>query len=235
MRCGLFGKLPAKRDFIALFAPRAFLDVWEPWMQGSISASRAILDDAWQQAFLTAPIWRFWLGADICETTVAGAFMSSLDGVGRYYPLTIFACGESGAAIPPPDLEAQDEWYEAAENFLLSTLEKGIVYKTITGSLDQLAPPASGGSEGLPQGMMQLKDGVVVAPAAGHSFLDVCGSLRAANHAGAYAAASFWWTAGGGDYPPLALSCRGMADPLLFAKMLTGRFDANPTKLAKQE
>ena len=65
MRCGLFGKLPAKRDFIALFAPRDFLDVWEPWMQSSISASREKLLDGWQQAFLTAPIWRFWLGAEI--------------------------------------------------------------------------------------------------------------------------------------------------------------------------
>ena len=59
MRCSLFGKLPAKRDFIALFSPRAFLDVWEPWIQGSISASRQELGEDWQNAFLTAPIWRF--------------------------------------------------------------------------------------------------------------------------------------------------------------------------------
>jgi type VI secretion system protein ImpM len=226
MRCGLFGKLPAKRDFIALFAPRAFLDAWEPWMQGSISASRQTLDDGWQQAFLTAPIWRFWLGAEICGTTVAGAFMSSLDGVGRYYPLTIFACADAGLAIPPPDLEAQDEWYEASENLLLSALEKDIAYDAIMASLDQLAPPKSQSNSELPEGMALLKDGAVVAPAAGHPFVDVCGSLRAANHASAYAAASFWWTAGGGDYPPLVLSCRGMADPFLFAKMLTGRFDS---------
>src|SRR4051812_40601282 len=196
MRCGLFGKLPAKRDFVAISSPRAFLDTWEPWMQAGVSASRETLGDSWRQAFLTAPIWRFWLGADICGTTVAGAFMSSLDGVGRYYPLTIFACGEEGTAIPPPDLEAQDEWYEAVENFLLSTLEKGVAYESITGALDQLAPPASGGRAGLPQGMTRLPEGVVVATAAGHSFLDVCGSLRATNYASAYAAASFWWTAG---------------------------------------
>ena len=66
MQCGLFGKLPTKRDFIAHQAPREFLDVWEPWMQGGISASRHELGDDWQQAFLTAPIWRFWLGAELC-------------------------------------------------------------------------------------------------------------------------------------------------------------------------
>ena len=32
MRCSLFGKLAAKRDFIEQFAPREFLNAWEPWM-----------------------------------------------------------------------------------------------------------------------------------------------------------------------------------------------------------
>ena len=91
MRCGLYGKLPSKRDFIAIGTPRELLSVWEPWMQGGLSASRHSLGDHWKQAFLTAPIWRFWLGADLCGTTVLGAFMSSLDGVGRYFPLTLFA------------------------------------------------------------------------------------------------------------------------------------------------
>jgi type VI secretion system protein ImpM len=224
MRCGLFGKLPAKRDFVAVVAPRAFLDAWEPWMQASISASRQKLGDAWQQAFLTAPIWRFWLGAEICGATVAGAFMSSLDGVGRYYPLTIFACADPGVSIPPPDIEAQDQWFAAAEEFLLATLEKDVAFETVTTALDQIAPPACHATTVLPDGMTRVTGGAVVAAAAGHSFLDLCGSLRAANHASAYAAASFWWTLGGGDYQPLALSCRGMADPFLFADMLSGRF-----------
>jgi len=30
MPCGLYGKLPAKRDFIALSVPGAFLRVFEP-------------------------------------------------------------------------------------------------------------------------------------------------------------------------------------------------------------
>ena len=98
MRCSLFGKLTAKRDFIAVCAPRDFLNVWEPWMQGGVSASRDTLGQEWRGAFLSAPIWRFWLGAEICGTTVLGAFMSSLDGMGRYYPLTLFACAEADAA-----------------------------------------------------------------------------------------------------------------------------------------
>ena len=141
MRCSLFGKLAAKRDFIALFAPRDFLSAWEPWMQSCVSASRDSLGDSWLQAYLTAPIWRFWLGADICGATVVGALMSSLDGMGRYYPLTVFACANTDDAVAPPDIDAHDEWFAAAENFLLSTLDNNVAFETITNALDQLAVP----------------------------------------------------------------------------------------------
>ena len=99
MRCGLYGKLPAKRDFVAISAPREFLAVWEPWLQGSISASRLALGNSWQAVFLRAPIWRFWLGAGLSGNTIAGAFMPSVDGVGRYFPLTAFAYAEGKWSI----------------------------------------------------------------------------------------------------------------------------------------
>ena len=223
MRCGLFGKLPAKRDFIAVVAPRTLLDAWEPWMQSGISASRDTLDKDWQQAFLTAPIWRFWLGADVCGTTVLGAFMSSLDGVGRYYPLTIFACADPDSPIPPPDIDAHDDWFAAAEDFLLSTLQKETAFEATTAALEHLAPPACQPAP-LPDGMARLKDRAVATPAVTSSFAEACDALRIANHGSAYAAASFWWTLGGNNYQPLALSCHGMPDPSLFTGMLTGQF-----------
>ena len=224
MRCSLFGKLPAKRDFIAISAPRAMLDKWEPWMQAAISASQQSMRDAWREAFLTAPIWRFWLGADICGTTIAGALMSSLDGVGRYYPLTVFACADPGGPIAPPDLDAQDAWFHAAEEFLLSTLHDGVAFETITAALDTLAPPAFRPANALPEGLSLVVDGCVGGAAGGREFPELFGELRAANHEAAYAAASFWWTLGGEAYPPFALSCRGMPNPFLFGNMMTGRF-----------
>ena len=141
-RCGLYGKLPTKRDFIAIQAPREFLAVWEPWMQGGLSASRHALGDSWQQTFLTAPIWRFWLGAELCGRTVLGAFMSSLDGVGRYFPLTLLAFPDEGAAIPPPEFDAQDGWFAVAEEFLLSTLEDATTFETVTAGLERLVSPS---------------------------------------------------------------------------------------------
>ncbi len=50
MRLGLYGKLPVKRDFVALGTTRAFLTAWEPWMQGGISASMAGLGKRWRDA-----------------------------------------------------------------------------------------------------------------------------------------------------------------------------------------
>src|SRR5258707_10974079 len=104
MQCSLYGKVPAKRDFIAIGAPREFLNAWEPWLQGAISASRTALGERWQPAFLTAPIWRFSLRPDIRGRCGYRAFMSLREGDGRHFPPTpLFRTGRK-AAFPPPAL-----------------------------------------------------------------------------------------------------------------------------------
>jgi type VI secretion system protein ImpM len=223
MRCGLYGKLPAKRDFIAVSTPRGFLDAWEPWMQGGISASRQDLGDAWQEAFLRAPIWRFWLGADLCGTTVLGAFMSSLDGVGRYYPLTLLAWAEEREAIAPPDLDPHEAWFAKAEDFLLSTLEPDVPFESTTEALEGLDPPPHAPPP-MTQDMIPLAHGGMALPVKERPFGEVFTSLRIADHARVYTAATFWWTVGGEGYEPIALSGARMPDPFLFSDMLTGRF-----------
>lgn len=226
MRCSLFGKLAAKRDFIALSVPRDFLSAWEPWMQGCVSASRDSLGDSWLEAYLSAPIWRFWLGADICGGAVVGALMSSLDGMGRYYPLTVLAYAGVGDAIAPPDIDAHDQWFMTAEEFLLSTLDKEVTFEAITNALDELSAPAHQPTDLPSKDLLTPKSGVVAAPLGNKSFSELCAFLRAANHSNIYAAASFWWTVGGGDCQPFGFCCHRMPDPFLFTKMLTGRFDS---------
>jgi type VI secretion system protein ImpM len=236
MQCCLYGKVAAKRDFIAISAPREFLNAWEPWLQGAISASRTTLGDKWQPAFLTAPIWRFWLGADICGTSVVGAFMSSLDGVGRYFPLTLFACADDDAAIPPPEFTSQDDWFEAAEAFLMSTLNHDANFEAMAAALAALPPPfqelqkvlaqASGGEPNGQQVLFQAVPQALLA-ARGQSFSEVFGSIRRRDYARIYAGSTFWWTVGGEGVASVALSGKGMPDPFLFAAMLTGQFAAD--------
>jgi type VI secretion system protein ImpM len=221
MRCGLFGKLGAKRDFIALATPRSFLEAWEPWMQSSLSASRHHLGDRWQQAFLTAPVWRFWLGAEICGTTAVGAVMPSLDGMGRYYPLTLHAIADADAPISPPDVDTQDEWFGMAENFLLSTLARDAAFEDISSGLDGLAAPRTRSRVTGDTSIVPLGDDMAGMVTDGTDFATTLSALRAAGPE-VYAAASFWWTAGGGDFPSLALSCRGLPDPYRYSTLLTG-------------
>jgi type VI secretion system protein ImpM len=224
MRCGAYGKLPAKRDFIALSAPREFLAVWEPWLQGGVSASRLKLGGEWQAAFLRAPIWRFWLGAELCGTTVAGAFMPSVDGVGRYFPLTLFACADGAAPIPPPEFEPQAGWFENVERLLLSVLEGSPDFDGFTAAMDAIEPPSTVNPHAAVDGLIRV-GGTAVVPAAPDSLKQVLAAVRAQDHEQAYAAATFWWTAGGEDLQPLALIATRMPHPHLFTGMLTGSFE----------
>ena len=224
MRKGLYGKLPAKRDFVAISATRDFLLIWEAWLQGGLSASMLKLGPGWRDAFLRAPIWRFWLGAEICGEPVLGAYMPSLDGVGRYFPLSVFVRGTDGVRFPPPEFEPQTQWFTAAENLLLSALEDGVSLETVTAGLDVMADPSDrlppfAKREGLP-----LTDGSVVIQAGDTPFADIFTSARMAAHGTAYSGSTFWWTAGGDGFPAMALAQRRMPDPFVFTGMLTGDF-----------
>src|SRR5262249_40894777 len=194
MQCSLYGKVPAKRAFIAIGAPREFLKAWEPWLQGAISASRTTLGERWQGAFLTAPIWRFWLGADICGRSVIGALMSSLDGVGRYFSLTLFSCAGDNAAIPPPEFGSPGGWFDAGEAFLMSTLDHDANFEAITAELGALPPPFQELPKAPAQGVACGSNRPHALPAEGLSFSELFGSIRVRNYAKIYAGSTFWWT-----------------------------------------
>ena len=129
MPAGLFGKLPAKRDFVAANAPRRFLEVWEPWLQASVATSRQMLGEAWSDAYNRAPIWRFWLGADFCGEATIGAFMPSIDGVGRSFPLDRFRRRRAKSRCRRRSSTPTIAWCEAAEAILLDALEPDATFE----------------------------------------------------------------------------------------------------------
>jgi type VI secretion system protein ImpM len=212
MAAGLFGKLPAKRDFIGTNASRRFLEVWEPWLQSGVAMSKQMLGDAWIETYNRAPIWRYWLGADFC-----------VDGVGRAFPLAIFV-GEGLASLPPPELEQNDAWFEAAEAVLLEALEPGATLEAIAEKAMGLPPPALERRTIKDHGLEELADGAVLARDVG---AEVSAAFLAARRFGrrrAFASQSFWWTIGGEGFPSLALSEVGLPPATRFADMLTGAF-----------
>ena len=227
MQCSLYGKLPTKRDFVAVGAPREFLSAWEPWVQGGVSASRATLGEQWQNAFLRAPIWRFWLGAELCGASVIGAFMPSLDGVGRYFPLTLFACADQGAAIPPPEIDAQDEWFKGAEEFLISTLDHDKTFEMTMAELEALAAPLQAELPKASTADMIVESDGTLASWRGSGLLRICSDRFAPPIMNG---SMLRQAAGGPSAERTSHRSRfvekRMPDPFLFAAMLTGQFSA---------
>lgn len=159
--------------------------------------------------------------------------MSSLDGVGRYFPLTLFACADDNATIPPPEFTSQDDWFDAAETFLMSTLDHDTNFEAVTAALAALPPPFQELQEDLAPGSAgdrndQEAFAQALLPARGQSFSEVFNSIRVRDYAKIYAGSTFWWTVGGEGIAAIALSGKGMPNPFLFAIMLTGEFAAAP-------
>ncbi len=225
MPCGLFGKLPMKRDFISVDAPRDFLAVWEPWLQGGVAASRLRLGNEWRDAFLRAPIWRFWLGPKVCGFPVIGSFMSSVDGVGRFFPLTAIACGDAGEMFLRPTDDPQTEWFASVEALLLSTLEDGATYDDCLQTLAALPLPARALSPEADGSVHDLYNASAAPAPSPEDMPAGFAALLAERERRLYHGASFWWTIGGEEFPPVALISDSMPDPNIVTSMLNGQFE----------
>jgi type VI secretion system protein ImpM len=224
MPAGLYGKLPAKRDFVAAHTPRRFLEVWEPWLQASVATSRQVLGPGWADAYLNAPIWRFWLGASFCGEAVLGALMPSIDGVGRYFPLTILV-GEGSGALPPPEIEPNAQWFDAVETILLDALNPESDFDSLAAAVVDLPEPIQTPVESSLAGMTQLSGGGILVRDFGEDLPLALRAARRFGHRQTFAGQTFWWTIGGEGFAPAALIETGLPAPERFAEMLTGSFD----------
>ncbi len=221
MQYGLFGKLPARRDFISQAVPRSFLRLWEPWLENAMAESRGRLGAAdFEESFRAAPIWRFWLGADVSGNAILGAFMPSMDAVGRYFPLTLIGIAE-GEVLAPPTMDPHDGWFTAVETILLSALDPKAALEPMLDDIAQLkiygSPAASGATE--------LKFGTpfeLRPPLPLTELLAVC---RLAYQDCSVADATFWWTVGGAHFRPMGLMRKRLPETGLFTGMLTGQFE----------
>jgi type VI secretion system protein ImpM len=228
MACSLFGKLPSRRDFVAVNAPRPFLTVWENWVQAGLAASREQLGKDWQEAYLSAPIWRFWLGRDIGGAETVGALMPSVDGVGRYFPLSVFASAPSGATIAPPTVDPMDEWFAAIETKMLEVLDTASL-ESPARFAETLPAPVTPKRAKPPPPPTHPVDGMAVWLAPGDSVTEIFLDLAQRDHDAVHAGRSYFWTLGGPDYRSQVVASGGLPDAQAFAGLLTGRFDARET------
>jgi type VI secretion system protein ImpM len=113
---GLFGKLPARGDFVRENLPRDFVDAWDAWWQRGLADTQRRWQEEWRDAWLEAPVWRFVLPPGLCgRSGMLGLWLPSVDKVGRYSPLTI-AAAASGDWMP---------YVGAMTSFLVAAEEAG--------------------------------------------------------------------------------------------------------------
>jgi type VI secretion system protein ImpM len=151
---GLYGKLPARGDFVRRRLDDAFVEAWDGWLQRAIAASREALGERWLECFLSAPVWRFVVPAGMfARAGWIGLIAPSVDRVGRYFPLTLAAPLQEDGVDAPATLARAAAWLDALEALALEALVPDLDFEAFDRRLAELAPPA----------------GVAVAAAAAHA------------------------------------------------------------------
>jgi type VI secretion system protein ImpM len=124
---GWYGKLPTLGDFASRRLSADFIEPWDIWLGEGLAAQRETLGEAWLDAYLHSPTWRFVLMPGTLlglepQRALAGVLMPSVDRVGRYFPLTLIA---SLAALPQSatELEALLGWLHRLEDLALDALQ----------------------------------------------------------------------------------------------------------------
>ena len=218
MGFGLFGKLPQKRDFISFGIPGDILMPLETWLQSAVAASRSELGRNWEEIYLVAPIWRFWIGPGVFGSACAGALMPSVDGVGRFFPLLAVYICDRDTSMAPPSYAPQDKWFQNIEERLLSVLDEEAHAAPDT-LLAGLPPPALDITAAKP-GLSAFKGGPVWR---GDADTDTPSFLAASfedDYRDVSRARSFWWVPGNETRGPVLHARNGLPDPYFHTLML---------------
>jgi type VI secretion system protein ImpM len=223
----VYGKLPARGDFITRGFERRFLDPWDEWLQQAMIASQESLAELWRDAYLTSPIWRFALSAGSCgPDTMLGVLIPSVDKVGRYFPLTL------GCALAPGHeltclIAHASPWYRATEELALAALEPGF-------SLEALEQPIALDVDGMVMAMPPVEP---MAPPGLYLPFGPNEHATALRHAHQPLAQglSLWWTTGSERVAPCLLISPGMPPASSFTAFLDGDWQGRGWTVPEEE
>lgn len=151
LAAGWFGKLPTLGDFVRRRLPDKFVDAWDDWLARELGAWREAEGEAWLQAYLSAPTWRFVTGADVPYPGSPGwhgVLMPSVDRVGRYFPLTLAAPKpvRQDPGLPSP------QWLATLEQHALAAMHDDWSAEQLEQTLSALGLPGPEGDEEVPRG-----------------------------------------------------------------------------------
>lgn len=139
---GWYGKLPVLGDFASRRLPPGFVTAWDRWLQQGMTQLRQQLGTSWLDAYMTAPVWRFVLGAQtLDEHPWAGVMLPSVDRVGRYFPLTV--CASIPGIAAADDVATVEQWLGDIETAARTGLNADISLDAFDTALAACIVPAA--------------------------------------------------------------------------------------------
>lgn len=230
MGYGLFGKVPQKRDYLAVNLPPAVLAPFEAWLAAAVMASRQELGERWEEYYLVAPIWRFWLDASVFGTVCAGAIVPSVDQGGRYFPVAVIYVADKGETIPSPLLSSSEEWYVAIDSRLLRILSEDddtylaelLVGLTAPQSGELARDGAvSGDAGGCPVRIIDLGGGgLYIEPERDEESAATAPRLGDIDRGSNLSGSTYWWRGELGSNEFTLMTAIGLPDPAIYGRML---------------
>ncbi|WP_234383842.1 type VI secretion system-associated protein TagF [Paracidovorax avenae] len=219
-RVAWFGKLPGQGDFVGRRMPRAMSGAWDEWLSHGLGHLRSTAHGDWERTFTQAPLWSFVASGSKGAAPSCGVLAPSIDRVGRCYPLTVMAVGESGRQALAAD-GVLGQFFSEACDAVIEARRLALPADALDTRLSRLPWPftaAAADSKGQGGDMAGILSDLGMGGAAGRGeamFSRGRDILRAGQ------AASFWWS-----HPPGAggRSCEHWGDPneSLFLRLFGG-------------
>jgi type VI secretion system protein ImpM len=234
---GLYGKVPARGDFLSRRLDAEFIAGWDEWLQRAIRESREKLGERWLECFLSAPVWRFVLPAGMySKPGWVGLIAPSVDRVGRYFPLTLAAPLHHETIDLPATLAAALGWLDALEALALEALTPELDFDAFDQRLSALALPA-----GVPVAAAPSDDTVPLGAAqatfeawtfAAEVSDDIVTRVLMEPSRALRAASAIWLSRGGETLAPCVAACTGPIPGERFCALLDGRWSEHTWTVA---
>jgi len=233
---GLYGKLPARGDFVSRRLDSDFIAGWDEWLQRAMRESREALGERWLECFLSAPVWRFVLPAAMySKPGWVGLVAPSVDRVGRYFPLTLAAPLHHESIDLPASLAGALPWLDSLEALALEALTPELDFDAFDQRLAALALPAAlpaaaaPSDDTVPLGAQSTFQAWQFAPDVDDDtvtriLMEPSRALRAAS--------ALWLTRGGETLAPCLAACAGPISGERFCALLDGRWQEHSWTVA---
>lgn len=218
---GWYGKLPSLGDFASRRLEAGFIDPWDAWLASGLLALREASPDAWLDAYLSSPSWRFLLMPGVLPGAAgasgwAGVLMPSVDRVGRYFPLTlVLPLGEAPAHAA--QMSALWGWLSRLDELARDALHDDWSSDRLEEELARMSLPdlnaATDAAAEPPSGI-----GMLVECAAGADAAMQIG-IEAQRLWAPRAAGRAWWQARPDDAPARLLLSRGLPAASTLARL----------------